>query len=44
MLQNINFSLACAVLDKSDLYVGPEGGFTMFSSFKKKAVFILEGG
>ena len=25
--ENINFREACAVLNKSDLYVGPEGGF-----------------
>ena len=41
---NIDFRLACAVLNESDLYVGPEGGFGhVAAALNKKAVLYFGG-
>ena len=44
LTENINFREACAVLNKSDLYVGPEGGFGhAAAALRKKAVLYFGG-
>ncbi len=40
----INFRLACAVINKCDLYVGPEGGFGHVAAALKKNAVIYFGG
>ena len=41
---NIDFRLACAILNESDLYVGPEGGFGhVAAALNKKAVLYFGG-
>jgi len=41
---NMNFRLACAVLNESDFYVGPEGGFGhAAAALNKKAVLYFGG-
>ena len=42
--QNVNFRLACAILNKCDLYLGLEGGFGhVAGALKKKAVIYFGG-
>ncbi len=42
--KNINFRLACAIMSKCDIYVGPEGGFGhVAAALKKKAVLYFGG-
>ncbi len=42
--ENMNFRLACAVLNETDFYVGPEGGFGhVAAALNKKAVLYFGG-
>ena len=42
--ENMDFRLACAVLNEADLYVGPEGGFGhVAAALNKKAVLYFGG-
>ena len=42
--ENMDFRLACAVLNETDLYVGPEGGFGhVAAALNKKAVLYFGG-
>ncbi len=42
--ENVGFRVACAVMDKCDLYVGPEGGFGhVAAALNKKAVLYFGG-
>tara|TARA_Y100001970_G_C14201243_1_gene841220 strand:- start:873 stop:1718 length:846 start_codon:yes stop_codon:yes gene_type:complete len=42
--KNINFRLACSILNNSDIYIGPEGGFGhVAAALKKKAVLYFGG-
>ena len=42
--EKINFRLACAVINKCNLYVGPEGGFGHVAAALKKNAVIYFGG
>ena len=42
--ENLDFRLACAVLNEADLYIGPEGGFGhVAAALNKKAVLYFGG-
>ena len=42
--ENMDFRLACAVLNEADFYVGPEGGFGhVAAALNKKAVLYFGG-
>ncbi len=42
--KNIDFRLACAIMDQCDMYIGPEGGFGhVAAALKKKAVLYFGG-
>tara|TARA_B100001287_G_scaffold274661_1_gene280425 strand:- start:1296 stop:2150 length:855 start_codon:yes stop_codon:yes gene_type:complete len=42
--KNIDFRLACSIINKSDIYVGPEGGFGhVAAALNKKAVLYFGG-
>ncbi len=42
--KNVNFRLACSILNKCDVYVGPEGGFGhVAAALNKKAVIYFGG-
>ena len=44
LTKNINFRLACAIMNKCDIYLGPEGGFGhVAAALKKKAVIYFGG-
>ena len=41
---NMNFRLACAIMDQCNLYVGPEGGFSHVAGALKKKAVVYYGG
>ena len=41
---NIDFRLACSIMNKCDIYVGPEGGFGHVSAALKKRAVLYFGG
>ena len=42
--ENMNFRLACSIMNKCDMYVGPEGGFSHVAGALRKKAVVYYGG